>query len=373
MPSYESRFLEVLDRLYQGVLDESEWQVALTAMTDLVTASGVVLFSLNPATREVYRTDRVRFDAADWKAYSDYWFSQDIRYPTAMSWVVGRPMTEAMLLSRHELIHSAIYNDYLEPIDDPHFMPTWVERTATRGVIVSFQGTRRRGPFGADEQRHAAQLVPHLRRIVEMKDRLQGARVAAAGLMESMDRLPFGFLLLAADLEILEASAPAAALLTQRDGLLADRGRLGFARAVDRAAFARRLREDPAQASLNDSVLVRRKAREPLSLIVLPLPASQESWLRAKARWMVMIFDPARGSEVPEQSLRARFGLTPAEALLARELTNGQTLAGAAERLGISVHTARTQLKGVFGKTGVRKQSQLVQRILTSEAIIRRV
>lgn len=61
------------------------------------------------------------------------------------------------------------------------------------------------------------------------------------------------------------------------------------------------------------------------------------------------------------QMLREGFGLTAAEARLALILAEGPTLAEAAERLGVSVNTVRNQLRAVFDKLGLNRQSELVR------------
>jgi pimeloyl-ACP methyl ester carboxylesterase/DNA-binding CsgD family transcriptional regulator len=53
-------------------------------------------------------------------------------------------------------------------------------------------------------------------------------------------------------------------------------------------------------------------------------------------------------------------GLTAAEARLASKLAAGRQIVDASEELGISPHTARTQLKAIFAKTGARRQSELI-------------
>jgi pimeloyl-ACP methyl ester carboxylesterase/DNA-binding CsgD family transcriptional regulator len=53
-------------------------------------------------------------------------------------------------------------------------------------------------------------------------------------------------------------------------------------------------------------------------------------------------------------------GLTAAEARLASKLAAGRQIADASVELGISPHTARTQLKAIFAKTGARRQSELI-------------
>lgn len=54
------------------------------------------------------------------------------------------------------------------------------------------------------------------------------------------------------------------------------------------------------------------------------------------------------------------FGLTPAEAQLAAQLVTGESLEDVADGLCISKETARYELKSVFRKTDVHRQSELV-------------
>ncbi|KRR19765.1 hypothetical protein CQ14_38815 [Bradyrhizobium lablabi] len=59
-------------------------------------------------------------------------------------------------------------------------------------------------------------------------------------------------------------------------------------------------------------------------------------------------------------TLRTALDLTPAEARLAIALQAGDDIGEAATRLNISPETVRKQLKAVFAKTGVRRQSDLI-------------
>lgn len=62
--------------------------------------------------------------------------------------------------------------------------------------------------------------------------------------------------------------------------------------------------------------------------------------------------------------------LTGAEALLACLIVSGAGLTEAAARLGVSVNTAKTQLKAIFAKTGCHSQSELVRTISAGPAML---
>ena len=56
--------------------------------------------------------------------------------------------------------------------------------------------------------------------------------------------------------------------------------------------------------------------------------------------------------------------LTPAETRLAIALFKGQSVEGYAKESGISINTARWHVKQIYAKTGVKRQSELIQRLL---------
>lgn len=64
------------------------------------------------------------------------------------------------------------------------------------------------------------------------------------------------------------------------------------------------------------------------------------------------------------QRLRERFAFTPAEAAFALEIVKGDGRQAAADRLGITVGTARSHLSSIFDKTGSRRQAELVRLLL---------
>ena len=58
------------------------------------------------------------------------------------------------------------------------------------------------------------------------------------------------------------------------------------------------------------------------------------------------------------------FRLTPAEARLAGLLAEGYVLKEAADHLGVTIATVRSQRKQGFQKTGASRQSELVRLVL---------
>jgi pimeloyl-ACP methyl ester carboxylesterase/DNA-binding CsgD family transcriptional regulator len=60
-------------------------------------------------------------------------------------------------------------------------------------------------------------------------------------------------------------------------------------------------------------------------------------------------------------SIRDSFGLTPAEIRLASRLRDGRTLKETADELSLSINTVRNQLRAIFDKMGLKRQSELIR------------
>lgn len=102
-----------------------------------------------------------------------------------------------------------------------------------------------------------------------------------------------------------------------------------------------------------------RDGAAPLTAVIMPLGEGQAS---------VLFTVPGRFEPPSADALISLFGLTRVEAMLARTIAGGGTIEDAAGSSGVTVETARTYLKRIFQKVGVRRQVDLVQLILTTPA-----
>ena len=73
-------------------------------------------------------------------------------------------------------------------------------------------------------------------------------------------------------------------------------------------------------------------------------------------------------ASIPELAARL-LGLSPMESRVAVAVATGQTVAGIAAALNCGESTVKTHLKRVYRKLGVRKQTELVRRILALEGV----
>lgn len=172
---------------------------------------------------------------------------------------------------------------------------------------------------------------------------------------------------------VLAANAKAEELFSGRNPYVGVRDLLHFADARIDKAFAEKIRllcsaGPGALSSIEDLSLT--LPRGAFSMAVMPVAQNLRSMALSGVLPMflpevvaLVVLRP-RSETTPTDGLQTRYGLTKSEARLATALPNGGTLLEVAGRLGISYETARTQLRAVFTKTGVNRQSELVALVL---------
>jgi len=98
-----------------------------------------------------------------------------------------------------------------------------------------------------------------------------------------------------------------------------------------------------------------------LSAVVVPLPLPMP-WVggRRPPAVLLAMYELAHPRGIPNRWLSQMFGLTGAEAAVTNWLISGRTIDAYARCRGISLETARSQLKAVLSKTGMSRQAQLV-------------
>jgi DNA-binding CsgD family transcriptional regulator len=365
-------FAELIEALYAGTLDDTGWSRAVLGVADTLRASGAVLIAFNPATGAVLRGEHHRFDPHVLQDYQRHWSFEDPLLAAALLLEVGCPATERTL-DLPEWRRSAILNEFLLPVDCPYFMPAWLHKSPAKAVTLSFQATRKRGPFDAQDVETYRVLLPHIARALEIRDRLQRAQLRSDALAETLDSLTFGVLVLDSGGRLLETNGVAQELLRNESSI--DRGRDGTLRLRNPAGveLGRWIRTGvPPTGSADGLLHVPRPPRLPLSVLVTPLPARSTAWMAGDPRWLLLIFDPERRVRASAEFLARDLDISAREAEVAALLVAGLDIREVASHLCLSIHTVRSHIKSVFGKTGLRSQSDLIRRVTLGPSVLER-
>ncbi len=230
--------------------------------------------------------------------------------------------------------------------------------------------TARQGALSSDEFHLLQQLVPHFTRSMAIQQRLAGLDARVEFLAGAIADLDIGVLTVTAEMEVLFTNKEAERLLAATDGLARRNGRLEIFDPPSRDA----LRDSIARLavcagnSTDPCLFIKRPSgHAPLTVVVGSLAhgvSTVGGHVTPRAIATLLITDPACRAALPSPSLLAKgLGLTATEAEVARLAVMGRGMGFVADSLGISLNTARTHLKAIYGKTGVNHQAALTRTI----------
>jgi len=210
----------------------------------------------------------------------------------------------------------------------------------------------------------------YIRVDADFEQRLADSGLRTAALAHSVDRLSFGVIAFDQFCRIVEVNAMGRELLAGNTSMR-------------RSANGALLLNEPAQSELRRHMaewklseiwtdrlirIPRDDGRTAISAVLTAVPPPAAEPIDESPGWVLFLFDPARARELCPEIIAAELRITYREAQIAALLAAGDTLGVAAGRMGIKLHTARSHLRSMFLKVGVRSQGKLLRRILTGPA-----
>jgi DNA-binding CsgD family transcriptional regulator/PAS domain-containing protein len=350
--------------IHAAVLAEDGWDRVIRDLSRLFGARGAALVRPSRHANIKPSASLFEFDAAAVKQYEEYWGEQDVWYRGAARHGrigVGIVNLSDQLVECREFEGSDFYNEYLRPMDIHRMMNICLaEPSGAYGpTAMSFYRGNRKEAFSAHETELLSRLAPDLTVATQNFWAAQSLRMLSNAYRSAIDAVTsavFGidatghvvFVNQAAEdfarearwVQILNGSLRPAKALVEGNAL---------ARAVHQLSMGLSFRhvvtngQTLAQAIVSGARLSRSTPA--------PFPIATAALV-----WVTPI--------VPDTNVAAElaklFELTPAEQRLVARLITGDELREAALHLHISLHTARTQLKSVYRKSGRRTQAALL-------------
>jgi DNA-binding CsgD family transcriptional regulator len=365
---------EFVGSIYDTALDPDAWLPMLDRLADLLAATTGAHFGSYNSRTYITRNVAPRFDPKYIQSFAEYWGSRDIFWQRGANYPVGAVFTPETFMSREEHCRTDIFNEWYKPQGAEALMRTNLLIEGPVSTVITVGRRYSEGDFRASEIRLFAALIPHLQRAVQLQLRLAGVDGPPAGTAELLNRLRQGVLLVDAAARVIFANRAAEIILRAGAGVFLGRDGLRAETPGETAVLRRIITECAAKDELGGAggrLRLSRENRAPLTVLVVPHRA-RFAWIDvARPRAILFITDPEEADTVRREGLQQDFGLTPAEAGFTREILKAAGLQAAADRLGISLTTARTHLAHVFDKTGTHRQAELVRLILQSQPATR--
>jgi DNA-binding CsgD family transcriptional regulator len=217
------------------------------------------------------------------------------------------------------------------------------------------------------EHRQRLELAsPHLLRAVQTHRLLATADIHRRVANDVLGALSVAAIAVDPGCKVAFANAMAEQSLRENDGLAVRQTRLTTTDPRQESALQEAVRRAShlsvgAVSPPADMLSIRRAGKRPLSLMVVPFRA--DSWVGSPAYASALVFahDPETRSPPAVNVLARIYKLTPAETRLLDALLQGKRVSEYADRAGITVNTANTQLKQIFAKTETNRQSELIR------------
>jgi len=230
------------------------------------------------------------------------------------------------------------------------------------------------GDYSPSEHEALRVLMGYLRRAIALNKRFVKIYVEHRTALSVIDDAPRSIMILGQNGQVTYRNNAAQQLLTKDDGLCL-RDELftvdDEAARRDVSAFLERARtsDEPDIDSQKLMLVVpRRSGGTPFKLVMykLPFDRRQAALDSTQSLAVATVYDPSTMDQLNKGVLHNFYNLTQAESALAQSLYDGLPLPEASASLGISVNTARTQLRSIFKKVGVHSQAALLQEFAKS-------
>jgi DNA-binding CsgD family transcriptional regulator len=352
------RLFAASSRLGEAVIDPGAWPRLLDEISAVSGATGAALLQSEVRTPDIPRTASV--DDCFNHYFATGWQTHDTRAERGAPLLMrGQTViTDQDLVTPEEMRRLDFYNECALPFGVPWFAGIGLRAGPAFWVMIILRSGRQ-GPFEPHETRLLASLAPRLTETATLSKAV--GHVALSSISNALALIGQPALALDRSGFVLEANAVAQHIFDDeifvRNRRLTVRDKQASL-ALDALADQLRTTADTVPLPAMP-IVVQRVVRRPVVIRIVPVAGpARTPFLGARA---LLIISDLHNKPQPQASvLKKTFDLTPAETRLASLMAAGTSIERAADQLGLSRATVRSQLKAVFAKTATHRQSELV-------------
>lgn len=246
-----------------------------------------------------------------------------------------------------------------------------IVRVSEDSSISAWLVLARSGTCSAADSALLSNLAPYVATVLTSLNLIEKQRISAALSAEGLARLGVGWILFDTDARILDIESGSADILAK---VLGSEARIGE-RLRQIGLHAERALGDAAALLVNDpdampsTVVISEEPRIDAVLVSARYKPGGSGDVPIPAMVAYLRF-AGHASPHRAQGLAGLFGLPQREAELAIALSDGNSIAEAANAMGLTLETARNYSKRLYAKLGVRGQAELVRLVLRSSAVL---
>ena len=364
----------VLAALHDATLDDGLWPLTSALIDEACGATGNALV----ASDRFGDDSRIRFRACYYRGerheeLEQYYFRnyhhRDERVPRIRQLPDGLLVHTPDLYTEHEKKTSPAYNEALDRTGDRNGLT--VRLDGPGGVSISWIFANP-GQGGGWETRHIEmieQLVPHLRKFVQIRQLVANAQALGSSVSGLLDNARVGVIHLDQQGRILETNDRALEILRRGDALSDRNGYLGAWSPVDNTKLqkllAGALPHLGGRAAAGSMIIRRPVDMQMLVLCINPLENRPLDFGAPRVAALVVLAEPGNRPRLNARLVADALGLTAAESQVAVLLSEGMTARDIAMTTNRQASTIYTLIKRAYRRLGISRQPDLVRLILS--------
>lgn len=370
-------FSFLLTALYAAPLEPDKWHVFMDYLCALASISCGYLIGTYQGhdSSTLLAGGGANFTPEMFALYNEYYAPQDPYVEPLLATPRTGLIEGDALYDRAMLVKSEIYHDFLRRFELESTNALMCNCTHDQLEGLSLWRGPKQGAMDVESQRLLELLLPHLQMALRLRGEVMAWDAAQVFSEIALDAMAVAALLVTGNGRVIHMNGRAGKYLGRGEGLELRSGRLAAGNSEETAQLEHLLRaatsgvrsveELPPGGAMR--VL---RAGERSQILVTVVPAPERNRIAGVERCaVVFVSNPNSVAGSRAMLMRQLYGLSPAECRLADLLLEGLDLREAAERMRITNETARFHLKRVFLKTDVRRQADLVRRMMALPAV----
>jgi len=361
---------ELLATLYAAPLEPEKWQAFFDRLCALTNISCGYLVASDPNGNLVLACGGLNFDPEVFHHNKHYGANDPYRAPLISNPRVGLIQGEE-LVSHAALLRSELYNEVLSRYDLEYMSILSCNCSTDRAELLSLWRSPEHGPLDTASIHLLQTLVPHVQTALRLRTKVAACNTSNLFSEMALDAMSIAAFLVTSMRQVRHMNGLAAAQLQHEGGLRLDNGKLTATNSRENAQLE--LLISGAAASGRDGSdtmpggamkITWSGSQHALQVTVIPTPDGLKADETIPCA-LVLVHDPSSLPRSRAAFMRHLYALTPTESRLADLLLGGLEVRDAANRLTMTIETARFHLKRVLAKTGTRRQTELMRLMLS--------
>jgi DNA-binding CsgD family transcriptional regulator len=361
MRSHLDKVDELVHGFYEAAAVPALWSRTLEKASNIFGADGSCIIAFPSSTIGAVWSPRL--DELAHAFFDGGWHINNERLARALPLRHARPvMTESDIFTPEELDRHPFNAEFINVHGYRWGAGCFLGDVDGWTTAFTVERLAKRERFGPAETEAIQSILPHMRNAAQVASHL--ALAQGQGMLDAFEKLGCAAILIGCTGKVNRYNEQTKPYLGRELCIL--QGCLTSCHKASNDALQRVIAgvlgaptTPPAHRQTVAAISRRDGSGRPFFALGMPITgAAEDVFQHAKA--MVLLVDPDAQVSPPELLLRHGFALTPAEIRLALAMTRGATLSEYAEAQGITVGTARIQLKAVMGKTDTHRQADLV-------------